>query len=172
MMDHASVSITSLPGDLAADPSVPSPLARRTRYHARSVLAPIFDVAQVAVMMLATGWLAVLLYSCGPAEHAGRVVIDCARQDQARIDALLARFGGLLIGQAPDWAAIGSEALAAGAEIGGCALATFVREHEVPATGRTAPDAEVVQSGRATLEDFRSRHANNAVFRTAKFGDI
>lgn len=102
---------------------------------------------------------------CGAPKAAGHAVIDCLAADRAKISALIL---DLATKNKPDgtrdWAAIESEAIAAGIEIGGCALAEFVESYLTPSQGVKAPADGL--AARQTLEDFRARHAGGATFKT------
>lgn len=106
---------------------------------------------------------------CGPtSQTATTIVIDCTRQHRADIVALVAEFRTLLDGSSPDWAAVEQRAIAAGRDIGGCALAEAF-DWVLSRGGSQAlrqGDASSIELGHDTLERFRTNHADGAVFLT------
>jgi len=102
---------------------------------------------------------------CGPVKTAGNAVIDCVAADRTKIDALIV---DLATKTKPDgtrdWAAIESEAITAGIEVGGCALAEFVQSYLRPSQGVKAPSDGL--AARQTLEHFRTSQAGGATFKT------
>jgi hypothetical protein len=100
-------------------------------------------------------------------------VIDCTRIDRTKIAEVLAQFAPIVGGQAPDWGLVEADALDAGRDIGGCALAELVQNfasaHPAPAT--VLPTSRTAADARATLEDFRARYAGGATYHTPS-GDL
>ena len=116
----------------------------------------------------------VLVVNVAGCKHAGPIVeegahaiIDCAKQNQDDIGAVISGLRPLLDGDRPDWGRMYDDAKAAGASIGGCALAELVQRYLAPAPGRMAPAPELGHAARDTLERFRAAVANGASFRTA-----
>lgn len=106
----------------------------------------------------------------GPGSSPGPIatIIDCTVEQQDDLENLLLEFAPLLVNGEPDWDTITGKSIAAGINIGGCALATFVQNY---LGGRKAVPADASWRGYRALEDFRAKHAGGAVFRTAR-GDL
>lgn len=102
---------------------------------------------------------------CTPVRNVGNAVIDCLAADRAKIDATLADLGTRARSDGTrDWSAIEADAVAAGVEIGGCALAELVASILPPAPH--AASASDDTAARQTFEHFRSTRAGNATFKT------
>jgi hypothetical protein len=116
---------------------------------------------------------------CGAAQRVERAVIDCTGGSLPDVTSnILATLdewgrteadGGCRTDTGFDWGCVEDRAVAKGEQIGGCALAELVQGTSSPAA-RVASTPEV-NAARATLEDFRSKHARGAVFHTPS-GDI
>lgn len=107
---------------------------------------------------------------CGTAKNAGNAVIDCLAADRAKIGATIIDLGTKTKPDGShDWAAVAADAIANGAEIGGCALAEFVQSYLAPASGVKAPSDSI--EARQTLEQFRTTKAGGATFKT-RFGAL
>lgn len=111
--------------------------------------------------------------ACGATTNVKRAVIDCTVQSRPQIEALLLEFRQLLVGEAPNWQAVLTRAIAAGETIGGCALAELVQERKTKteAVSTRSLTAPAPDEGKKTLEQFREEHARGATFRTPK-GDM
>ena len=96
----------------------------------------------------------------------GAVVVDCLVQDQGKLVELVGSLWSVFAGGGT-WSDVEAQAIAAGKDLGGCALAEVVEEYLAPPRGRAAPPAESGRAARAALEDFRSRVAGGATFKTA-----
>jgi len=110
--------------------------------------------------------------SCGStgtigAGSAAVVVIDCTTAHTAEIAALFVELKNILTGTA-DWTKIEDRAVAAGEQIGGCAIAELVQDY---LGGRVSAPVGEGQVARRTLEDFRANHAHNSTFHTPA-GDL
>jgi len=111
-----------------------------------------------------------LATGCSGSKQPGTAVIDCLVADRAKIDALITDLGTKTKPDGSrDWSAIEADALVAGVEIGGCALAEFVESFLAPASGLKAPSDGV--EARQTLEHFRSTKTGGASFKT-RFGTL
>jgi hypothetical protein len=152
--------------------------------HWRDVLAlltgqPVEQAAKIVVNNNVTMVLAVALLvgcaagqsGCGAAQHGSDTVISCIEQNAGSIAASVADTWARCRppGGAIDWACVENHAITDGKLIGGCALADIVQEYLTPPAGRAAPVDGL--AARGALEDFRSKHAGGATYRTAK-GDI
>lgn len=124
-----------------------------------------FAVVMMACLIVGA-WSMVAASGCtGVAATSVGAVIDCTKQNQGKvIDVMLAISVPILQGQKPDWAAIEARALAAGREIGGCALALVVDDYIHRRTGVASDDD--AQRARTALEEFRREHAGGAAFVT------
>ena len=69
------------------------------------------------------------------------------------------------------WSKVKDDAITAGVNIGGCALAEYVQRYLAPGVGRKAPPPELAAAARDTLESYRDEYANHATFRTLE-GDL
>jgi hypothetical protein len=104
---------------------------------------------------------------CTPVHNVGNAVIDCLAADRAKIDATLADLGTKTRPDGTrDWSAIEADAIAAGVEIGGCALAELVASILPPAPHAAASSSSDDIAARQTFEHFRSTRAGNATFKT------
>ncbi len=103
-------------------------------------------------------------------------IIDCTKQDAAKIEALAVQLGCKVVAGAisectalsGDWATIEASAESAGVAIGGCVLSEIVQQY------LAKPKAEPVDRtwmARDALEHFRSTKAHGATFRTT-IGDL
>jgi hypothetical protein len=97
-------------------------------------------------------------------------IVDCVNADQARIKSLLDSFWPSS-GAKPDFGKIEAAAIDAGVSIGGCAIAAFVQKYLAPPMGTAVPPPGLANAARDTLERFRGKHANGALFRF-KDGDL
>lgn len=95
-------------------------------------------------------------------------IVDCGKEDQAKLEALALQLSPLVFGGKPNWSAVYDQAVSAGATIGGCVLADLVQTY---LGGRMAVPADESWSARNALEKFRADVAGGATFRTAK-GDL
>ncbi len=120
----------------------------------------------VAVMLLAVGLS--MQPACGtPAVvTGGAVVIDCLKQDQTSLIGLVGSLWAAFASSG-SWTDVEAQAIAAGKDLGGCALAEVVQHYLAPPRGRAAPPADKGQAARAALEDFRTAHAGGATFKTS-----
>lgn len=116
----------------------------------------------VIITLAMGGVIGTAAMGCDGLKSAGAAVIDCTKANQPAIEALILEFRPLLQGDAPNWSAVESKAIAAGEVIGGCALVQVVTEVSGKRSALAASNA-----GKATLEDFRAKYANGATFRTA-----
>lgn len=117
--------------------------------------------------------------ACPAAVKATQVIVDCTRSNQADIERLVSEFAPLLQGDRPDWSAVIAAAVAAGRDIGGCALARTVDVYLAGIWSMQSAPASVsqaVQAGtrtareelaRAQFERYRQDFAGSAIFRTA-----
>lgn len=128
-----------------------------------------FRLAATASLFGLVALIAVSLPACPNPPKPVQIVIDCTKQSHESIEALVAQFAPLLIGNSPDWGTVESKALDAGETIGGCALAEFVNTY-LTRRGATVT-AEATWQAHDTLEHFRTAHANGATFHTAA-GDL
>lgn len=121
----------------------------------------------VALVAVALG-AGVLQPACGtPAVvTGGAVVIDCLAQDQAQLMELVGSLWAVFTSSG-SWKDVENSAIAAGKDLGGCALAEVVQHYLAPPKGRAAPAGEQGRAARAALEDFRTTQANGATFHTA-----
>lgn len=113
----------------------------------------------------------------GTAPTGGSVtnaVVDCAHGGidvQDKIDGLIAEMAKFLVGGSPDWTHVEALAVIGGIQVGGCALAQVVDDW---ITKKSLHDGDAVAQtrlARSTLEDYRTKHAGGASFRTAH-GDL
>lgn len=105
-----------------------------------------------------------LIQACGPAKNPTVTIIDCTKADAAQTAALLDELKPLLAGNSIDWTAVEAKAVSAGETIGGCVLATIVQD---TLGGTKATPVDNSWAARTALEDFRSHHANGAIFHFA-----
>jgi len=96
----------------------------------------------------------------------GAVVIDCLQQDQAKLVEIVGSLWAVFSGGG-SWTDVEAQAIAAGKSLGGCALVEVVQKYLAPPRGRAAPPADQGQAARAALEDFRTKQAGGATFKTA-----
>jgi|KBSSwiStaDraftv2_1062776.scaffolds.fasta_scaffold00132_20 hypothetical protein len=96
----------------------------------------------------------------------GAVVIDCLAQDQTQLMELVGSLWAVFTSSG-SWKDVESQAITAGKDLGGCALAEVVQHYLAPPKGRAAPAGEQGRAARAALEDFRATQANGATFKTA-----
>lgn len=121
--------------------------------------------------------------ACPAAVRATQIVVDCTRQNQESISKLAHEFLPLLRLEEPDWPAVIAAAVAAGRDVGGCALAEAVDIYlgglwELsPAPGTPAAvSASMAAATRVTretiarqnFERYRSEFAPGVTFRTAQ----
>ena len=149
------IGIKTVAPTLSVAPSPKAPQAGRVML---SIVAVLALTGLVVTAALGTA-------GCSGVKAAETAVIDCTKASQPAIESLILEFRTLLQGDAPNWSAVESRAIAAGETIGGCALAELIAGMAKPAIARS------VDPGRATLEDFRSRVAGGATFHTAT-GDL
>jgi hypothetical protein len=128
---------------------------------ARPTVPPLTSILPL-VALLAIG-AGVMSTSCGVPAAAGHAVIDCTKADAAQLEAAAVR---LL--SAPGWAALESEAIAAGETIGGCALLAVINRYRpsqsfAPAPAPAPAPHDVVERVRA--------HFGGVTWRTAS-GDL
>jgi len=110
-----------------------------------------------------------VLTTCGQAsKQAGPAIVNCAGANRAEIEKLLTTWSTM---PADDWATITGQAVAVGVTIGGCAFAELVLRRKLPGDIMARSTAPELNEGRAAFEDFRSRHAAGATFRTIR-GDL
>lgn len=122
-------------------------------------------VALIAVVLGAGG---VSQVACGaPAVvTGGAVVIDCLVQDQAQLADLVGTLWAVFASSG-SWKDVENSAIAAGKDLGGCALAEVVQKYLAPPPGRAAPAGEKGRAARFALEDYRTQYAGGATFKTS-----
>jgi len=110
----------------------------------------------------------VVSFGCKPyAPQNIHPIIDCINADRSNIDALITSFWPK-DGGTPHWNEIESQALAAGLNIGGCAVHEFVQKYLTPAPGKAAPAPELGWAANALVGSFdKNAKSNNATFKTS-----
>jgi hypothetical protein len=92
-------------------------------------------------------------------------VVDCTKANSGAIVALIATFAtDVLNGGGLDWGIIRQQAITAGKDIGGCALAMFTQHLLAPAPGVRAPDPLDAQNALDTLESVRVEFGGKVVW--------
>lgn len=122
-------------------------------------------VALVAVVLGAGG---VSQVSCGtPAVvTGGAVVVDCLVKDQAQLADLVGSLWAVFASSG-SWKDVENSAIAAGKDLGGCALGEVVQKYLAPPAGRAAPAGEKGRAARFALEDYRTQYLGGATLKTS-----
>ena len=162
--EHLTDLITWLRNPTAKLPVAVSPTGSQQGSPGAAVGAALVLLGVAGCLALGAG----LMQACEPAKHAGVVVIDCTLADAQQTAALLDELKPILAGNPINWSAVEEKAINAGETIGGCVLATLVQD---ALGGTKATQANTSWAARGALEDFRSKHANGAIFHTKK-GDL
>lgn len=145
--------------------------------------APQAGIVALVALLAAIGAGGAALTSCGAAQRGGQAVIDCTGGNAPGIVATILSTltewnkdqadGGCRTDTGYDWGCVKSMAIDKGVQVGGCALAELVQDVIGSSTSSTASSTALASPGvdgvlaRATLEDFRAKHAGGAVFHFA-----
>lgn len=131
--------------------------------------APRFSSSRSLVTLVAVVLgVGALQPACGAPVVAagGAVVIDCLVKDRTELANLVGSLWSVFT-SGGSWKDVENAAIAAGKELGGCALAEVVQHYLSPPAGRAAPRGELGRQARFALEDYRSRYVNGATFKTS-----
>lgn len=148
LKDHLS-GVQAAADKIAAEAPVPPPKPRYTQI----------------LCVLVIGLSLQPACASGPAVTGGAIVIDCLKEDQAELVALVGSLWSVFA-SGGSWNDVKDSAIGAGKTLGGCALAEVVQKYLAPPRGRAAPAPEQGRAARRALEEFRDEQAGGATFKT------